>query len=413
MNMNFSKFVKSLGPGLLYAGAAVGVSHLVQSTRAGASYGYELIWVLIIANIIKYPFFEFAPRYASSTGKSLIHGYTNLGKWALVLYILLTISTMFAITAAILMVTSGLFSNLTGWTFSTQLMIAILLGIIALFLLIGKFKLLEGMMKYIILLLSISTVFAVILAFNPELRQVETFNWANTIDIAFLIAFVGWMPAPFDVSVWHSTWTVAKQSNSNEKISMKSSLRDFNIGYIGTAILATGFLALGALVMYGSGQEFASGGVAFAGQLINMYTSSLGNWAYYIIGIAAFTTMLSTSITVMDAYPRVLNPSFSLLRNKQENFNESMGKTYILWMVILVAGTLALIIWFSKSMKFMVDLATTISFVTAPILAFLNLKVVMKLPKADQPKIFLRVFSWISLILLTCFSIYYLIWKFL
>ena len=26
---------KSLGPGLLFAGAAVGVSHLVQSTRAG------------------------------------------------------------------------------------------------------------------------------------------------------------------------------------------------------------------------------------------------------------------------------------------------------------------------------------------------------------------------------------------
>jgi len=28
--------LKSLGPGLLFAGAAVGVSHLVQSTRAGA-----------------------------------------------------------------------------------------------------------------------------------------------------------------------------------------------------------------------------------------------------------------------------------------------------------------------------------------------------------------------------------------
>lgn len=54
--MKIKSLLKTLGPGLLYAGAAVGVSHLVQSTRAGASYGFELIWVVIVANIIKYPF---------------------------------------------------------------------------------------------------------------------------------------------------------------------------------------------------------------------------------------------------------------------------------------------------------------------------------------------------------------------
>lgn len=410
--MKITKFLKTLGPGLLYAGAAVGVSHLVQSTRAGASYGFELIWVLIIANIIKYPFFEFAPRYASSTGKSLIHGYTKLGKWALTLYILLTLSTMFAITAAIMMVTSGLLSNLTGWTYSIQLLVVLLLVIIALFLFVGRFKLLVGMMKYIILLLSVSTLIAVIIAFKPALPDVEPFQWTSVIDIAFLVAFVGWMPAPFDVSVWYSTWTVAKGSGSNERISMRSTLRDFNIGYIGTAVLALGFLLLGAFVMYGSGEEFSTGGVAFAGQMINMYTSSFGSWAYYVIGIAAFTTMLSTSITVLDAYPRVLKPSFRMFWNDEENSNADTGKSYIIWMLILVGGTIALILWFSWSMKFMVDLATTISFVTAPILAILNLAVVMKLPKEDQPGLFLKIFSWISLILLTCFSIYYLIWKF-
>jgi len=33
------KIIKKLGPGLLFAGAAIGVSHLVQSTRAGADFG--------------------------------------------------------------------------------------------------------------------------------------------------------------------------------------------------------------------------------------------------------------------------------------------------------------------------------------------------------------------------------------
>jgi Mn2+/Fe2+ NRAMP family transporter len=218
--MKLLRIIRTLGPGLLYAGAAVGVSHLVQSTRAGASYGFELIWVLIAANIIKYPFFEFAPRYATSTGKSLIYGYNSLGKWALILYILLTVSTMFAITAAILMVTSGLFAQLFGLNISYQLLLAMLMVGISVFLFVGKFKTLEGMMKYIILILSLSTLIAVILAFKPELPIVDPFNWSNVIDMAFLIAFVGWMPAPFDVTVWYSTWTVAKQSNTSTKITM-------------------------------------------------------------------------------------------------------------------------------------------------------------------------------------------------
>ena len=51
-------YLQKLGPGLLYAGAAIGVSHLVQSTRAGAEYSLSLIFVIIIANIVKYPFFD-------------------------------------------------------------------------------------------------------------------------------------------------------------------------------------------------------------------------------------------------------------------------------------------------------------------------------------------------------------------
>ena len=34
---------KAIGPGLIWAGAAIGVSHLVQSTRAGADYGFQFI----------------------------------------------------------------------------------------------------------------------------------------------------------------------------------------------------------------------------------------------------------------------------------------------------------------------------------------------------------------------------------
>ena len=74
------KLISKLGPGLLFAGAAIGVSHLVQSTRAGADFGWGLIWALLLVNIFKYPFFQYGPRYAMATGESLLDGYHKVGK---------------------------------------------------------------------------------------------------------------------------------------------------------------------------------------------------------------------------------------------------------------------------------------------------------------------------------------------
>ena len=414
--MNISKVFKELGPGLLYAGAAVGVSHLVQSTRAGAGYGFDLLWVLIIANILKYPFFEFAPRYANSTGKSLVDGYDKIGKWALVLYAMLTITTMFAITGAVSLVTAGLFGSLLGVNISIYTLTVIILLLVMLVLILGQFAVFESVIKFIIVALALSTVAAVAFAFKTPLSGSQHFDWTVTADVAFLIAFIGWMPAPLDVSVWHSTWTEEKQKNLKEKPSLKDTLRDFNIGYIGTAILALGFLSLGAFVMYGSGESFSKSGLKFSSQLINMYTNSMGSWAYWLIGIAALTTMLSTTITVLDAYPRVMMATVEKLFPKAEKgkkARETKKRSYNFWMIITVVGTLILLLLFSRSMRFMVDMATTISFVTAPILALLNYKTVTSKIFKDKPPKWLIIYAWIGMISLFLFTSFYLVWKFL
>lgn len=48
--------LSTLGPGILFAGAAIGGSHLVQSTRAGANYGFNLAGLVVLILILKYPF---------------------------------------------------------------------------------------------------------------------------------------------------------------------------------------------------------------------------------------------------------------------------------------------------------------------------------------------------------------------
>ena len=101
-------FWAALGPGILFAGAAIGTSHLVQSTRAGAMYGLGLVGIVIFANLIKYPFFRFGPRYTAATGMSLIEGYRRIGPLALLLVALMTFAVHVIVIAATAITTAGI-----------------------------------------------------------------------------------------------------------------------------------------------------------------------------------------------------------------------------------------------------------------------------------------------------------------
>jgi len=419
MNHILSRYIKIIGPGLLYAGAAIGVSHLVQSTRAGAMFSFDLVWVLIIVNILKYPFFEFGPRYAIATGTSLVDGYNKIGKWAVAIFAILTILSMFIIQAAVTIVTVGLLAYIFDPTINVTVLCTIILILSAIFLLSGKYRALDKIIKFIIILLALSTIVAVFSVIGVE-REISPdfirhFNWSNSVDVFFLIAFIGWMPAPIDVSVWSSMWNLEKNKELGYVPKMKNALLEFKIGYIGTAFLALGFLALGAIVMYGTGEELSSNGVEFASQLINMYSSSIGSWAFWVISIAAFMTMLSTTITVLDAYSRVLKPITKILSPNLWNGCKNKERLNWFWYVLIISGAILIVAFAAKSMVHMVTMATTLSFLTAPILAWLNYKVVTgkHMPEKSRPGSFLRVLSWIGIIFFAIFSLVYLYWKFL
>ncbi|HSG68469.1 MAG TPA: Nramp family divalent metal transporter [Bacteroidales bacterium] len=415
--MGIRKLLQVLGPGLLYAGAAIGVSHLVQSTRAGAGYGFDLIWILLIANILKYPFFEFAPRYASATNESLIHGYHRLGRWAIIAFAVLTIATMFTIQAAVTIVTAGLFANFFQLSIDIVTLSSIILAGTVAILIVGKFSALDKLIKLVIVILALSTVVAVISALSSSTPynddHLNSFDWTSQLDIFFLIAFIGWMPAPIDVSVWSSLWNIEKARTMKLKPTLGESLLDFRIGYVGTALMALSFMLLGAMVMHGSGEELSSNGAEFAGQLINMYTVHIGEWSRPFIALAALTTMFSTTLTCIDAYPRVLLPTTKILFPSVDKQKNSDRKLYWFWILMVMAGALILLRYFATSMRYMVDVATTISFITAPILAWMNYKVVRSkhIPKYARPGIVLRVWSWIGMIFLSLFTIYYILWR--
>ena len=394
-----------LGPGLLFAGAAIGVSHLVQSTRAGADFGWGLLWALLLINLFKYPFFQYGPRYAQATGETLLDGYYKLGKGYLWAYFFVNIATMFTIQSAVTVVTAGLASKLFGLTNDIVYWSIIITIFCGLLLIIGRYQLLDKFIKIIIISLAISSVLAVSIAFiknESSLSFQQVFPKGT--GMLFLIAFLGWMPAPLDISIWHSIWTLEKNKTQQKKTTLKESLFDFNVGYVATTFLAICFVGLGALVMFGSGLEFSSKGGVFAGQLIELYTSNLGEAAYGLIAIAAFSTMLSTTITTLDASPRTMSKTIQLLFDR-------LKSSYLIWLLILSIGTIAIFLFLLPEMGKLVQIATVLSFITAPLYAFLNYRLVIskQMPEKFRPNRELRILSIIGLLFLSSFTLFYLL----
>ena len=398
-------FVKKLGPGILFAGAAIGVSHLVQSTRAGADFGIGLLWALLLVNLFKFPFFQYGPRYANATGESLLEGYKKLGKNILRLYILISFATMFTIQTAVTIVTAGIASYLTNNIISVEVWTIIILSLCGFLLYFGKYKMLDRMIKIVILILAISTVLATLFAFNNFTYEIDYSQVLpkNNIEIIFLIAFMGWMPAPLDISVWHSLWTIEKKKSDGIQ-KMKTTLFDFNIGYLGTILLGISFMLLGYFVMNNNNLSFSNSASEFANQLIEMYTSSFGSWAYIIIGLATFTTMFSTTITTLDASPR------SMHRATQLVFNKEFKNGYLFWLIVLIIGTVFIFFNFISEMGTLVKIATIVSFITAPFYAIINYILISSIhtPKKHRPSKIMHLISILGVIFLLGFGVWYL-----
>ena len=401
---------RAVGPGILFAGAAIGVSHLVQSTRAGAGYGFELLWAVVLVLLFKYPFFQYAHRYTASTGESLLQGYRRLGVWALALFMGVVVISSFITMAAVTVVTAGLAGALLGLDMSLTLLSLILLVVIMGMLLVGHYRLLDGLMKIMVLILGALTLAAVGVAAahgpvgDPEFVRPAVWSAGG---LTFLLALMGWMPAPLDIGAWSSLWILEKHKDDPAPPTLSQALLDFNLGYAATVVLAFAFISFGALVMFGTGVEFSASGIAFSRQLVDMYTGTLGAWSRWLIALVAFITMFSTTITVMDGYARTLAAGSGLLFRRDLRPHPRANTFF---MVLLVVLAVAIIGFFMGGMRTLVDVATVLAFLTAPLVAVLNFRVVRapQMPVGNRPGPVLTAFSWAGIVFLTGFGVVWL-----
>ncbi len=405
-------FIKNLGPGLLFAGMAIGTSHLVLSTKAGAQYGWIMIIPIVLANIFKYPFFEFGVRYTNITNTSLIEGYLKRGKVYLWFYAFITFVSTFTILAALYTVTAGLFINLFKITDIPISTVALgLFAFISILLIVGRYRLLELSLKLIVTLLFLALmVTTVLVLMKGKVMPVADFTPEpifNEVGILFLIGLMGWMPTTVEASSWVSLWSIEKWKNGTSRPTLKESLLEFNFGYILTGILAIFFMVIGWFTLYGTQTVLSGNAVNFADQVVQLFTTHIGIWAYVFIATAAFGTMFSTCLSAHDAIARVSLDIIGLLSPKLDVRTKKWP--FALLVILLSLINLTVVVGFQSDMGKLVALATFVSFVVAPIIGFMNLKNVMshEIPLHLRPKKGLRILTYSGIVFLGLFSIYY------
>lgn len=408
------KTLETLGPGILFAGAAIGTSHLVQSTRAGAVYGLGLIVVILFANFLKYPMYRFGPQYTAATGFSILHGYRALGRWAILLLIATEFPVNIIIVAASALVTSGIGLYIFELDVSVTYLASILIVIAFILIGLGGYKFIDRITKWFVATLTVCTVIATLLTIPYVDWSAPNFYMPemSTTTLAFVLALLGFMPAGASLAIMHSVWSVEKSKILGQRVTKSEAMLDLNIGYLGSVVLAICFLIMGAGTLNTQGIELSANPSNFAGQVISLYSETLGAWSAVVVGVSVFAVMLSTLLTTLDGFARMHQSAFKELyvNNKVEPDNLQEKDFHSLIMASLACGAIVVLLVFMTNFRLFIDFVTITAFLVAPVIAILNHLVMHgdTVPEVSRPDKIFTVWSYLGVLFLLVMSGMYL-----
>ncbi|MEJ2128483.1 MAG: divalent metal cation transporter [Woeseiaceae bacterium] len=400
------RWVARLGPGLMLAAAAVGVSHLVFATQAGARFGLSLTWLIVLISVLKYPAFRFAVDYASLTDRSLVHAYARLGKVAMLWLFVGVVVDLFIATSAVSLVTAGLFISVFNMPFSGPQVAVGLCLVTALILINGNYRKAETVVKVMVLLFSVLTVLATIIAV-PELgsngRDILGGITRSHETTSFAIAMTGWMPMPLTGAIFISMWAREKKRTSLLGIDQSAARHDLALGWVLTIILALCFAVMGAAILFQTDRAAPASAGAFATELLSLFTTAVGDWSYPIIVVAAIAVMWSGVFALMDVLPRVTSRMVAHAAGR----SDEEASRYTLFLGIQFIGVTLIMLFFMRSFGTFVAFATSAGFITAPALAWYNYRAIRSAEVADryQPSGALIVWHWVGFAALTVFAL--------
>ena len=449
--------LRSFGPGMLLMMTGIGTSHLVTAPAAGGRFEYALLWCIPVAYIFKYYGFEMAFRFTNATGRSMLDAYSTApGKWPL-WYVLITTFIQCALGQAGRLIAAAAvcyaFANIYLGIDLPLGVYGAILGVAAvLFILLGRYAVMETVTKCLAGLLFVSTV-GVYFVQPAPLSAFTHFVQFEIPGGSWLIiaAFLGLLPTGIDVSLQASEWGKAKKAGMGRirelleqrglapKFDPMSSAKedlavdmerlpshareycrrwfrigelDFGFGHVVSFLIACVFLLLAAVWMYPSEVE----GRAVIREIGSIFNDSVGPAMMIVFFAGAFAATFSTAFNYFDGWPRVVGACCRNLFRKtaalsgiarDEITQEHRGRWYSefniyrMTMFYSLVASVAIIAGLPRPV-FLVLVASALAFFVAPVIFFLNIYYcVTVIPKTDTvfyPSPAVRAFAWTSLV---------------
>jgi Mn2+/Fe2+ NRAMP family transporter len=397
------------GPAMMMAAAAVGVSHLVYSTQAGAEYGLSLAWLIVLIVVLKYPAFRFAVDYASATEQSLVTAYSKISKIALAWLAVGFFVDMFIATGAVSLVAAGLIISVFDIPLPGPQVAVGLMIISAVVLLNGQYAKAERIVKVLVLAFSVlavaATLFALPLIGSDERGILAELTPDRSLAI-FAIAMAGWMPMPTNGAILYSQWVCERKKTDGDRFDYSRALEDFRNGYGLTLVLALCFVAMGTAVLFETGRQVPATAAGFATELFAIFTTVIGTWSYPIIAAAGIAVIWSSQVALMDALPRVTDRLVGILGGRAAD----APSRFTVFLVVQVIGVSFMLLFLMGNFTSFIYFATSMGFVAGPAIAYYNYRAITSSDVSEEyrPNSILINWNWISVLVLAAFAVAFL-----
>ena len=321
------KWFRDIGPGVLIAAAFIGPGTVTLCTIAGASFGYSLIWAIILSTFSTIVLQEMSLRIGLVTRMNLAEVIrTSIKSRILNRFIILLI-----ISSILIGNTAYEAGNITGASLGISAIInyesinyiPVFIGLIAFVILYqGDYKILEKSLVSLVIVMSISFFITAIMT-KPDITSLLKGIFKpqiNSSNLIVVLGLIGTTVVPYNIFL-HSS-LVSEKWNSIEKLKV-ARIESF------ISILLGGLVSLSIIITAASvSNQNVTGVIDLAKGLEPLY----GKFAIYFLGLGLFASGITSSITAPLAAAYVAKSCFGWNNSlKSKRFR-------LVWIFILITG---------------------------------------------------------------------------
>jgi len=323
------KWIKNIGPGVLIAAAFIGPGTVTLCTIAGVSYGYSLIWALILSIFATIFLQELSLRIGLATKMNVAEVIRKSVK-SVFLNRLLLILILSSILVGNAVYEAG---NITGASLGISGIInydainniPLFIGIIAFVILYqGNYKIIERSLIVLVLLMSLSFFLTAIIT-RPEINTLINGIFIPKVDeksILIVLGLIGTTVVPYNIFLHSSLVTEKWDSIKKLKTARVESFISIFLG---------GIVSLSIIVTAASvNSQDVESVIDLARGLEPLY----GKFAIYFLGIGLFASGITSSITAPLAAAYVAKSCFGWKGSMKST------KFRLVWILVLLFGVI-------------------------------------------------------------------------